>query len=338
MNARPVALLVSLVLVAGCGRGIEPAALNAPPVSTGFSDEAATQKAYWTLFAGAAYPQVQIAGVPLTKTSKALGLHGSSHNDLLYSSGMAVDASGRVWVLSFGPNNGNPTSAVVFNAPITPKSKPKYVFVLDGTSAADALAFDPKGNAWVASAGNHDVMEYAGPFTKSKTLEPKITLNGGTFNPYGIAVDRSSNVYISINNSTGTESIAVTKPPYTHKPYFLNGLTSPGGLAFDKDGNLYASTNGAKPAVVRYNSIALKSGATPSIIDPTGLPPNSYEAAFAFTASGDLYAANCGNAGSAGINVWPLSKNRFNPKLAPSVIYTNAQIQAAGCAWGIAIK
>ncbi len=125
MHPRPVALLIALVLVAGCGRGIEPPAPGSVAVSSAFSAEAIAQKAYWTLFAGAAYSQVQIAGVLLTTKPKLLGLHGSSQNDLMYSSGMAVEASGRIWVLSFGHSSGNPSSAVVFNAPITPKSKPK---------------------------------------------------------------------------------------------------------------------------------------------------------------------------------------------------------------------
>ncbi len=126
--------------------------------------------------------------------------------------------------------------------------------------------------------------------------------------------------------------------PYTGEPYFLNGLRSPGGLAFDKAGNLYASSNGSSPEVVRYDSNDLKSGDSPSVVDRAGLPASSYEAAFAFNSNGDLYAANCGNAGSAGIDVWPLSRMKFSAKLKPSALYTNSDIQEAGCAWGIAIK
>jgi hypothetical protein len=64
----------------------------------------------------------------------------------------------------------------------------------------------------------------------------------------------------------------------------------------------------------------------------------SYEAAFGFTPNGDLYAANCGNSGSAGIHVYPTSTKHFSSVLAPSVEYTNADITGAGCAWSIAIR
>jgi|GEM_PF-3176474 len=337
MNARLIALSFSVMLLSACGGRFGPPASTAvPPASE--AKAAAPQKVYWTLFAGPAYPQVQIANVPLKVKSKANSIDSSSQNDLLYSSGMAIDSAGRLWILSFGQSNGAPTSALVFKLPLDANSVPLYTFVLTGTSGADALAFDPSGDVWVTSPGTHEVFEYKGPFTKSKTLNPAVTLNGGSDNPFGIAVDKSAKVYISINNSTGTDSIAVATPPYKHEPYFLNGLTAPGGLMFDKSGNLYASSNGSAPALVRYNSNNLKNGATPNIVDPTGLPASSYEAAFAFTAKGDLYAANCGNSGTAGLDVWPLSAKKFTSKLPPSVQYTNADLQSVGCAWGIAIK
>jgi hypothetical protein len=338
MKVRSIALGFSIVLLSSCGGGFGPPASPSAFVSAAITRQKVQQKVYWTLFAGAAYPQVQIATVPLRAKSKVVSIDNTSQNDLLYSSGMAADSAARLWILSFGQGSGDPTSALVFNLPINAKSAPRYTFVLSGTSGADALAFDPSGNIWVTSPGTHEVFEYKGPFTKSATLTPAVTLNGGSDNPFGIAVDHSAKVYISINNSSGTNSIAVATPPYKHKPYFLNGLTAPGGLAFDKSGNLYASSNGATPAVVRYDSSDLKSGDTPSVVDATGLPANSYEAAFALTAKGDLYAANCGNSGTAGIDVWPLSSKKFGSKLAPSVEYTNGKLQLVGCAWGLAIK
>jgi len=246
--------------------------------------------------------------------------------------------AGRFWILSYTQFNGDPTSALIFNLPITPKSAPLYTLVLSGTLDADALAFDPSGNLWVTSPGNQSVMEYTGPFTQSATLTPAITLTSGIDTPFAVAVDKKANIYISNNGSTGTDSIAVVNPPYTGSPYFLDGLTAPGGLFFDTTGNLYASSNGSTPAVVRYNSNHLNSGDKPSIVDTAGLGATSYEASYALAANGDLYAANCGNNGTAGIQVWPLSRKKFSAHLAPSVSYTNKKIQSIGCAWGIAIQ
>jgi len=344
MTSRAIGLALLIALLSGCsGGGFPPPAQTAPQA---FSSDSATigaphvthQDVYWTLFAGAPYPQVQIAAAPLKTASKSTSIYSSRKNNLLDSSGMAVDSSGRLWILSYGKNSGAPTSALVFELPLTATSIPKYTFVLSGTSGSDALAFGPSGNLWVTAPGYHEVLEYKGPFAKSGTLKPVTTITAVSNNLFGIAVDKSANVYFSLNNSRGSRSIAVEKPPYKASPYYLEGLMYPGGLIFDKHGNLYASTNGTPPAVVRYNSNHLQSGDKPNIVDPTGVPAGSYEAAFALTAKGDLYAANCGNAKTAGIDVWPLGSKTFSARLAPSVLYTNSNLRLVGCAWGIAIK
>ncbi|MBV9646159.1 MAG: hypothetical protein JO043_01705 [Candidatus Eremiobacteraeota bacterium] len=349
MNARIGVLFASIALLWGCGGGYGPPAPVSPSLpasgnsmSSLFADSSLPrQNAYWTLFSGCGFPQVQIAAVPLKATSKNSNYYCSPNNGLGYSSGTTVDSSGRLWVLFFGTGHGSPGSVAVFQLPLKAKSVQQYTFVLSGTSDPDHLRFDASGNLWVNSYKNQNVFEYTGPFTKSGTLTPAITVSASCCQPSGIALDSAANLYVSNLNSTGTNSIAVFRPPYTGSPYFLNGLSAPGALAFDKNGNLYASSNGSPPAVVRYNSNDLQNGDTPSIVDSTGLPPNSYEADFAFTAKGDLYAANCGGTTSSGpdaIDVWPTSRKKFSSSLAPSVLYTNADIQQAGCAWGISIR
>ncbi len=343
MNRLYAARFFALALLAGCsGNGLAPMlpagipGILAGPESS--SPLAAThQKVYWTLFAGSQYPQVEIAELPLKKRSKVLNIGSSAKNGLNYTSGVTFRQN-RLWILSYGSGGGTPSSVLVFDLPLKATSAPHYTFVLGSSSGADALAFDPSGHLWASSASNQHILEYKGPFTKSGTLKPMRTLNGGELNSYAIAIDRSGTLYASVVNGGSSYSIGVLKPPYKQKDtYFLTGLTSSGGLAFDKTGNLYASTNGpsTSPALVRYNAGNLKSGAKPNIVDPTGLPGNSYLASLAFTANGDLYIANCG--GTPGIDVYPLGSKQFGSKLAPSVQYTNADITGAGCAWGIAV-
>lgn len=336
-------LIATALAAAGCSNAGTPSTPAAAQTNgRGAASFVAAKKAahfvYWTLYASRTYPEVQFAKTPMKKKSKVTDVGGGTANDLNYTSGMTFDKSGRLWILSFGAYGGNPVTAVVFKLPLKPASKPEYEFVLSGTDGSDALAFDPSGNLWASSPGNNDVLEYTGPFTKSGTLDPALTLNGGSLQPYGIAFDASSNLYISIFNSTGSSSIAVDAKPYTSYPYFLDGLTSPGSLTFDKDGNLYASTNAGAPALVRYDKSHLKSGDQPSIVDAAGLPADSYLSAFAFSSTGDLYVANCGNSNSAGIDVYPTSKKAFSAKLAPSLLYSNADILGVGCAWGIAAR
>lgn len=345
MNLRALALLLCFgsSALSGCG-GAAPLP-QSPAGSSGNAETAAPAKTsprvYWTLFASGSYPQVEFTNVPLTQQSTVTNVGSSSKNGLGYTSGMAVDAAGRLWILSYGDGGGTPTNALVFKLPLKATSVPLYTFVLSGTKAASALAFDPAGNLWVSSVTNHRFLKFAPPFKKSGTLKPAKAIKGGPFYSYSFTFDEKGTLYASIANSTGTDSIGVSKPPYGRKnSYFLNGLSSPGGVIFDRDGNLYASGTVASGnvAIVRYNSDDLKSGDKPSIVDPAGLQPNAYVAAFAFTAKGDLYTANCGAPGTVGIFVYPISKKKFGAKLAPSVYYSNSYINEAGCAWGLAIE
>lgn len=340
MNHIAVARFFVLVLLLGCSeRSLAPALPGLAGNSAALKPAAAArQRVYWTLFARSQYPQVQIAGVPLAKMSKVTNIEGSPKNDLVETSGVTFRQN-RLWILSFGQTSGEPSSVLVFDLPLKNTSAPKYTFVLGNSNGADALAFDPSGDLWVCSPGFHTVVEYKGPFTKSGTLKPAKTINGGNLYSYAIAIDKNGTLYASVVNGSSSESISVLKAPYTGKTYFLTGLTSAGALGFDSHGNLYASTNGptSSPALVRYNADNLKKGAKPNILDSTGLPADSYLATLDFTAKGDLYVANCGGPGSPGIDVYPLASKTFSSKLAPSLEYTNDDITSQGCAWGIAV-
>ncbi|MBV8196717.1 MAG: hypothetical protein JO263_01160 [Candidatus Eremiobacteraeota bacterium] len=327
-------------LVGGCGwsaggLGVPFAQRSTTGEHFGAQPNVLSQYVYWTLKANATLPQVEVARTPLKNKSKVGNVKSTSKDDLLNTSGMAVDSAGRLWILSFGTTSGSPSAALVFKLPLTAKSLPLYSFVLSHTMQSTALAFDPSGNLWVNSPGNGGVLEYAAPFKKSGTLKPKRGIVVAYGN--GIAVDKSARVYLSIQSSVGTKSIAVIKPPYqNHDIYYLNGLKSPGGLIFDRKGNLYASTQDSA-ALVRYNSNDLNKSDSPSIVDYQAPYANTYFAGFAFSANGDLYGADC--SGVVGrIFVYPTGTKKFSNTMRPSLVYANTETSQARCVWGIAIK
>jgi hypothetical protein len=337
----PVLLLVAFT--AGCSvRGLTPSLNGVAQTQSGPSDGGLSSArkrhhfVYWTLFASCSYPQLQYAAVPLHVKSKAKNLDCTSKNGLSESSALHVDPSGRLWVIVFGPYSGDPGAAEVFKLPLKPTSVPELLFGLKGTSDPDHLTFDASGNLWVSSH-NQGVTEYKGPFKKSGILSPALTLTDGISRPAGLALDKKGNLYVANFIGSAGTAIAVFKAPISKKhSYYLTGITQPGGLIFDKSGDLYASMNGpSQYGIVRYDSDNLGSGATPNIVDSTRLSV-SYESDFAFSSTGDLYFANCGS--TANIYGYPTGKKKFSSKLAPSVDFTDAQMQQAGCAWGIAIK
>ncbi len=193
------------------GNGLAPSVPGVAAVPQAQVPLATTKhKVYWTLFAGSQYPQVEIGPVPLTKKSKVVNVGASAKNNLLYTSGVAFHDN-RIWIIVRSARR-KPDLGARFDLPLKDTSVPRYAFVLGKSSGADAIASDPSGHLWISSATNHDILEYKGPFTKSRTLKPMRTINGGNFTSYAIAIDKNATLYVSIVNGSSTESIAVEKP------------------------------------------------------------------------------------------------------------------------------
>ena len=303
-----------------------------------------TQTIYWDLFDGSSQDyQAEFTQLPLTKKSQDTIVAGTVDNGLRCTAGMAVGPQHRLWILSFpsGCSAPYPAEIQVFQLPFTASSTPLFTLTLPGVGEYDNLTFDGKGNAWVEDAYSKEVYEFPGPFTDNTALVPSLTLslpNGMV--PSGLAINAKGDLFVSNVQSSSTSSIAMYRAPITDVsvPKFLAGLSAPGGLTFDPHGNLYASnnpSNGQGSAIVRYNAGNLKAGATPSIVDATGLQGIPYEANFAWDASGNLYVADCGSV--ANVRVYPLATKQFGSKLAPSVTHRDTSFDTFECAWGVAV-
>jgi sugar lactone lactonase YvrE len=300
------------------------------------------QHVFWDLFYGRSLMhQLEYTTAPLAGTSKYTDVAGTAGNRLRCTSGMTTDAKGRLFVLSYPSGCSAPDTATieVFNMPVHPSSTPAHTLTLPGTGDDDLLVFDRAGNLWVEDGYSSIIYKFRGPFTTSKTLVPVLTLSTGKVRPSGLAVDRRGDLFVANLLSKNAKSIAVYHAPVSAStvPTYLYGLTEPGGLTFDAQGNLYAFTTRANaPALVRYNSNHLGSGALPNIEDTAGLAGKMpYAASFAWDASGNLYMADCGQ--HAAIRKYPLAFIAFSAHLAPIESYTNASLKSVGCVWGIAI-
>lgn len=333
-------VLAIAALLAGCtGQATLPhSAVSQALSSLNLVSPHAKQQVYWTLYADSTHPQVQFASAPLKKSSKAKSIPGNTYNALANTSGMRIDRFGRLWVLTADAAISATNVLDVFDLPLTPKSMPKYQFILSDAQQPKYLAIDSSGNVWVNSI-DHVVLEYAGPFKKSGTLRAKLRLTKGVGIPDGMAFDRRGNLYVAVNSSYGKSSVAIfSKPIKNGKPKYLDGLYNPTGLIFDKKGNLYATDDStlAAKAVARYDTNDLKPGDKPSVVNDHAFPGAFSPVDFAFSGNGDLYLTNCSS--YAGIIVLPTGSKPFTNTLSPSVIYTNSDTLTVGCTWGIAIK
>ncbi len=104
MSFRSVALIFFAAAFAGCSNAaFGPHAPLAAGPGLSFAQPNALQSAkakhhyvYWTLFASCKYPPIQFALIPMKMKSKHASYDCSKENGLGYTSGLGVDASGRL--------------------------------------------------------------------------------------------------------------------------------------------------------------------------------------------------------------------------------------------------
>jgi sugar lactone lactonase YvrE len=175
-----------------------------------------------------------------------------------------------------------------------------------GIPRAAGLAFDRRGNLWVA-LGSGELRRYpASVLGDSGTRTPDITLKGpalstGTPGPIGIAFDASGNLWTSVGWSKkvlrfGASQITASGSPTPEVE--ISGVGDPHALAFDSAGNLWVGdyTTGA-PRVHKVAVAALAASGTVSparSIDAKDTSPTisfTSPAGLAFDASGNLWVA-----------------------------------------------
>jgi sugar lactone lactonase YvrE len=148
---------------------------------------------------------------------------------------------------------------------------------LTGLDHPPALAFDARGNLFVANHSNGTVSVFApGSTTPSKTLTRVPS-------PDALAFDASGFLFVT---SRDTNTVSVVAPGDPAPIAYLTGLNGPGSLAFDASGNLFVANSG---------------NGTVSVFAPGDTTPSktlrglSFPEALAFDASGNLFVANFGN-------------------------------------------
>ncbi|HEV3155439.1 MAG TPA: NHL repeat-containing protein [Candidatus Baltobacteraceae bacterium] len=118
---------------------------------------------------------------------------------------------------------------------------PPYTVPLSTTSYflsyPEGLAFDGKGNLFVANSGADDILEFAPPYTG----EPIASIKRQVYAPRGLAFGPSGNLFVASG-----DSVRIYPPPYTGGPIgrIVNGVRHPSAVAFDSKGNLFVANLG----------------------------------------------------------------------------------------------
>jgi large repetitive protein len=156
----------------------------------------------------------------------------------LYPEGVAVDASGNVYVAEVDRNAVKEMPAGC--------ASPSCVTTLGGLfgfNGPDGVAVDGSGNVYVADHGNSAVEEMPAGCAFASCVT---TLGGGFSYPFAVAVDGSGNVYVADDTSAVKEMPpGCTSTNYTNNLCTITtlggGFSYPNGVAVDGSGNVYVA-------------------------------------------------------------------------------------------------
>ncbi len=146
----------------------------------------------------------------------------------------------------------------------------KIVKVTPGGVATDfatignpqGLAFDPAGNLFVSDATTGSIIKLT-PTGASSTFKTGFT------GPFGLAFDRSGNLFVSETNTTNMGMILKLTPNATQTT-FASGLSSPEGLAFDSAGNLF-EVDFSSGKIFKFTPAGVKSTFTTGLLGPRNI-------------------------------------------------------------------
>ena len=206
-----------------------------------------------------------------------------------YNSAMALDAKGNLYLANHVSGYSVKVAAISVFAPgrlVASRTIPETSATLP-----QYLAVDAAGNIFV-NENNQDVKEFtlAGGATASRTLSTS-TSPTGIDGPYGLAVDKSGNLYVA--NSGGSIGVSVYAPGTSTTPSatFNAGMNQPLWPAFDTAGNLYVANTGGtnvtqyKPPFTASSTPAKTFGSSASISGPAAISVDPF---------GNVYVVNGG--------------------------------------------
>ncbi|HWC95989.1 MAG TPA: IPT/TIG domain-containing protein [Candidatus Sulfopaludibacter sp.] len=240
---------------------------------------------------------------------------GAATNASLFRpSGMAIDASGNIYIADTSNNAIRKIAAATgIITTIAGTTSPGYNGDNGPAIKAQlknpvAVAVDPSGNIYIADSGNHVIRKVSGAIitTVAGNGTPGFSGDGGKAfplaqlnNPKGVAVDSAGNVYISDTNNArirvvSTSGIITTIAGNNSFAYAGDGgaalsasLNFPAGISMDGSGNIYVADTANN--VIRLLKPASSGG--------SGLPP-------AVSAGGVITAGNFGASSSVAPGTW----------------------------------
>lgn len=216
-------------------------------------------------------------------------------------SGLALDASGNMWVSSWSSDSLDMYTPAARNS--GGALPPTTVIVSAALNNANGIAFDAHGDLWVANCGGGNLLEYsAAQLAAGGSQAPNATLSSGTtlLCPYFLAFDANGNVWVADDSldhvveysaaqlAAGGSTTPVPVETIGSNNGSLNHTTA---VAFDAAGNLWVA-NDSSPTVVAYAPALLAAGGAPAPTVIITLPDSTDPYGLVFDQRGTLWVSD----------------------------------------------
>jgi sugar lactone lactonase YvrE len=221
-----------------------------------------------------ALPVPLLAGPPPQTAAHFAGWQTTVGTGLNNPQGVAVDASGNVYIADTGNNRVlmETLSAGTY----------RQTTVGSGLLSPAAVAVDESGNVYIADTGNNRVLIEtlaAGTYTQT-------TVGTGLSGPQGVAVDESENVYISDTGNNRVLIETLSEGTYTQTMVVCD-VGAPTGVAVDENGDVYISDGDGEVLMETLSAgTYTQSFVAVKLLDPQGV---------AVDGNGDAYIAETGD-------------------------------------------
>jgi large repetitive protein len=209
--------------------------------------------------------------------------------------GVAVDASGNVYVSNFNNNSVQEILAVNGSIP----ASPTIVTLSSSFAAPTNVAVDAKGDVFV-TVGNNEV---DGPVYEIVAVNGSIPASNPTINalgsgfsaPEGIAVDGSGNVFVADTYNNAVKEIVAVNGVIPASPTILtlgSGFNQPSGVVLDGSGDVFVadSANNLVKEMLAVNG-SIPASPTINTLGGTFNAPSDV----ALDGSGDLFVVDFGD-------------------------------------------
>ncbi len=208
---------------------------------------------------------------------------------------LAFDAHGNLWVGEGGTATTPPVVVEYRGNALAHNDNPIATISLLGAGiSAEGLAFDARGNLWVAAGTT--VVEYGASSLASHPHPLRVLSSTILDGPDGLAFDRTGNLWVANYNNRvlveyGAQTLQRADPAYSHTIPLPSGA-SPFAIAFDTHGNLWVACQ--NDMIYEYAAATLERTTTPSAAINMSPLISGGIVGLAFDAHGNLWASAVG--------------------------------------------